>query len=301
MSSCEPITETSDIVRVLPCLPEKFIVDFANGIDVARDHLRVQKQRSDFGARLFDEFTGKAARRDAAINASLADGVESSLRWLTELTSSLAKSNYAIERVNYQINQLNQHVTVLAGYSAETRRQLEELSVQMESRYKAMENEIGRIDFIQKAERNLDHVLSKWASGRYHGFSLSGRCYAAIYELYWGEFGDYCRSQPGAERQRFIETLANKSIDLLARDANTSPLARLDTQAWLENPQGSHVLPDASDALAYLGDWSTEDSPFVYSATQMPRVMPMHLPRISSSERVIEGLVSEVFERAAHV
>lgn len=301
MSSHEPITATSDIVRVLPCLPEKFIVDFANGIDVARDHLRVQKQRSGFGARLLDGFTGKSARREAAINASLADGVESSLRWLTELTNSLAKSNYAIERVNYQVNQINQHVTVLAGYSAETRRQLEEFSVQMETRCKAMESEIGRIDFIQKSQLHLDHVLSKWTSGRYHSFSLSGRCYAVLDELYWGPFGDYCRSQPGAERQRFIETLANKSIDLLARDADASPLARLDTQAWLAKPHGSHVLLDASEALAYLGDWSTEDSPFVYSATQAPRVMPIHLPRLSSSERVIEGLVSEVFERTSHV
>lgn len=301
MSTHVPITADSEIVRVLPCLPEKFIVDFANGIDVARDHLRVHKQRSGFGARLFDGFTGKSARRDAAINASLADGVESSLRWLTELTNSLAKSNYAIERVNYQVNQLNQHVTLLANYSADTRRQLEELSVQMESRCKAMEHEIGRIDFIQKAERNLEHVLSKWTSGRYHSFSLSGRCYVAIYELYWGEFGDYCRSQPGAERQRFIETLVNKSIDLLARDADASPLTRLNTQAWLARPHGGHLLRDASDALAYLGDWSTEDSPFVYSTTQMPRIVPMHLPRLSSSERVIEGLMSEVFDRGAHV
>ena len=83
-----PIAPDSALCQSLTCLPEKFIVDFANGIDVVRDHLRVQRQRTGFFARMYDGFTGQGARRQAQINASLADGVEASDRKSTRLNSS---------------------------------------------------------------------------------------------------------------------------------------------------------------------------------------------------------------------
>ena len=76
-----PITPDSPVCQILSSLPEKFVVDFANGIDVTSDHLRVQRERTGVFARLYDGFTGQGARRNAAIQASLADGVEASLKW----------------------------------------------------------------------------------------------------------------------------------------------------------------------------------------------------------------------------
>lgn len=51
-----------------------------------------------FFRRLKEGLTGEGAARQNAINASLAQGVEASLRWLTEMTTSLATTNYAITR-----------------------------------------------------------------------------------------------------------------------------------------------------------------------------------------------------------
>ena len=79
------------------CLPEKFVVDFANGIDVAQEHIRTAGERTFF-RRLKEGLTGEGAARQNAINASVAQGLEASLRWLTELTTSLATTNYAITR-----------------------------------------------------------------------------------------------------------------------------------------------------------------------------------------------------------
>ena len=93
MSELPQTVKSSDTCQILTSIPEKFVVDFANGIDVGRDHHRVQKERTDFVARLYDDLTGKAVRRQNEINASLLDGVEASLKWLTELTNSLATSN----------------------------------------------------------------------------------------------------------------------------------------------------------------------------------------------------------------
>ncbi|EFH3393103.1 diguanylate cyclase regulator RdcB family protein, partial [Escherichia coli] len=71
------------VCQVLICLPEKFVVDFANGIDVAQEHIRTAGERTFF-RRLKEGLTGEGAARQNAINASLAQGVEASLRWLTE-------------------------------------------------------------------------------------------------------------------------------------------------------------------------------------------------------------------------
>lgn len=301
MSNQEPILATSDIVLVLPCLPEKFIVDFANGIDVARDHLRVQRERTSFSNRLYDGFTGKGAKRQAAINASLTDGVEASLTWLSELSGSLANSNLAISRVNDRVSALKLDVARIAGYSADTRKRLEKLADDFGARCEKSEKEIARIDFVQKAHLNLEEIFNKWKAERYHSFSLAGRCYAALEELRWGAFGDYCRNQPGTQRQKFIDDLKNRSIAQLAHDARQSAVIRLDTRTWLSQPTGHHVLPDAEGALAFMGDWSNEDSPFVYSTTQLPSNLPQYLPRISSPHRLIDGLVTEVFEVSAYV
>lgn len=58
------------VCQVLTCLPEKFVVDFANGIDVAQEHIRTAGERTFF-RRLKEGLTGEGAARQNAINASL--------------------------------------------------------------------------------------------------------------------------------------------------------------------------------------------------------------------------------------
>jgi len=296
MSESLPISKDSEICQVLTCIPEKFVVDFANGIDVARDHLRVQKNRGGFFSRCYDGFTGQSARRQVAINASLVDGVEASLNWLTDLSASLARSNLAIAHINDRVNELKLDMATIANYSADTRQQLNILAARLDERCHVIEKEIVRIDFTQRAQINLDQVFNKWKAGRYQSFSLSGRCYAALEELRWGDFGDFCRSQPEVQTLSFIDDLKNRAIAQLANDAATSATARLDTRQWLARQGGSNVLPDADEALAYIGDWFDQESyPFIFSVSQGPTQLPIEIPRLSSAERVTEALISEVF------
>jgi phage host-nuclease inhibitor protein Gam len=296
-----PITKDSEICRVLSCLPEKFVVDFANGIDVARDHSQVQKARGSFGARLLDGFSGQGGRRQSEINTSLIDGVEASLNWLIDLSESLAHSNLAIARVNDRVNALKLDLAIVADYSATTRRQLEALSTRLDERCDAFQQEITRIGLVQRAQINLDEVFNKWAAGRYRSFSLSGRCYAALEELRWGAFGDYCRSPLESNRQHFINDLANRAIAQLAKDADKSGEKRIATHNWLTPPVGDHVLIDSADALAYMGNgMDGEHYPFIFSVSQRPNDLPFGLPLLSSAERVSEALVSEVFGEYAY-
>lgn len=296
MSDLAPITSDSEICQVLRSLPQKFIVDFANGIDVARDHLRVQRQRTGMGARLYDGFTGQGLRRQVEINASLIDGVEGSLIWLGELTESLGLSNFAIVQVNERLSVITQNVTTLAHYSADTRHQVEKLSMHVNQRCDLLTHQIDRIDFEQLAERQLEQVFNKWAAGRFNTFSLAGRCYAAMEELRWGVFGEYCRVHNNHIRQGFLGDLANRAISQLTNDARIEAADRSDMIFWLTKPTGRTLLSDATEALAYLGDWSNpEAQPFVFSITQLPEQRPLDFPNRCNANRLASALVSELF------
>lgn len=296
MSELQQISPEIEICKVLPCLPEKFIVDFANGIDVVNDHLRVQRARNGFSARLYDGFTGQSQRRQAEINASLVDSVEASLQWLTELSRSIARSNLAMTHVKNRVAMLQTALIDLTHYSADTRQQIERLSFELNERCTQLERDIKRIELVQRANIEIDFVFSKWEAGKFASFSLAGRCYAVLEELRWGAFGDLYRNGSIGERATHLEILSNRAISQLMRDIDEASTKRLNTIQWLSQPRGRDLLPDAQEALAYLGDWSCAvQSPFVHAICNCGHELPLLMPRICSSERLVEGLVSDVF------
>lgn len=296
-----PVEIKNDVFRAMNFLPEKFVVDFANGIDVARDHIRFQRENDKFLMRILNGFSGKSARRQNEINQSLADGVEGALNWLTELTDSVAKTNYALVKVNERVAVIQKNVIDLAHYSAETRQKLEALSVQLHSRIDQLSHEINRIDITQKAKIQLDHVFDKWGAGRLNHFSPITKCYITLEELYWGNFGDLCRSQIENNQtlaQTMLENLANRLIQQLTKEADTTAQQRVGLSTWTnQHITSEQIATDWIEALNYAGDWAEPDPhPFVFT-TQMPNQLPVFLPRICSAERVAEAMVSEIFER----
>jgi len=296
-----PIGPQSPLCQTLSCLPEKFIVDFANGIDVTRDHVRFQRTRTDVFARMYDGFTGQGLRRQAEINASLTDGVDASLQCLCELTESFAHSNLAITQAHDRITALAGNAAQLAHYSAGTRRQLEELVHRLDVRLQGMAQEIARIDFIQKAQLNMDATFSKWAAGRFSTLAPAARCYAALEELRWGALGDYCRNYRDQRQCReFLDVVTNRAMKQLAEDAAVGLQVPEDMEAvWLSAPparQGSGA-EDMQQALAYLADGLTADTaPFVCSAMQQ-RPAALTVPLYARAERLAEAMVWEVLSQ----
>ena len=287
---------SSELCHILGALPEKFIVDFANGIDVVDDHIAVQRMRSGMFSRLYDGFTGQGQRRQGAINASLRDGVAGSLAWLTELTASQARSNFAIGQVQLRVDTLQSALTDVAHHTADTREQLVLLARQLNQRSASLEQEMLRLDMVQQAGLHLDVVTSKWQAGGYASLSPAGRCYAALEELRWGRFGDFYRSTTPAARAGHMALLHNRIRIQLTADAGTSATLRLDTREWLR--PSTHVQQqDVQSALAYLGDWADPASaPYVFAAANVPAELPMHLPRLCSAERLTLALADEVFQ-----
>lgn len=291
-----------DSLDILPMLADKFVVDFVNGIHVTNDHIRVQKQRTGFVSRFADGLTGSGAARQTEMNANFANGVESSLKWLGELSESLAQSNYVIVCVNNRLNTLKHDVAKIAHYSADTRQLLNALSVQVAERCGRLEHEVARIGMVQSVQLHLEHVFSKWGAGKYQHFSVANRCYAALEELHWGAFGDFYRSNVSADdKKRFLEIAKNKAIDQLTKDVNATCTTRLEAHDWLAMP----TSPNAAtfmDALTYLGDAANDvKQPFIYSATQQPKQLPLRMPRLCSADRLGEAMLHEVFGGRAYV
>lgn len=298
------ITQDSPLCQTLVCLPEKFVVDFANGIDVARDHLSVQRGRTGFFARMYDGFTGQGTRRQAQINASLTDGVEASLQWLCELSESVACSNWAISQVNDRVTTLTGSVTRLAHYSADTREQLQALAHRLDTRMKGMEQDIARIDFIQKAQLNVDTSFHKWTAGRFAALSPAARCYATLEELRWGALGDYCRSIYSSQRQcrDFIHMVADRATVQLAADAAISLQTPAEmSKVWLAEPPArpGNGSDDLRHAVAYMADgMDVSKAPFVSTAV-LQRPASLSVPLLAYSRRVAEALIQEVFPQEA--
>lgn len=291
----------AESIDVLPMLTDKFIVDFANGIHVTNDHIRVQKQRTGFISRLADGITGAGTSRQAEINANLSNGVESSLKWLGELSESHAQSNYAIVCVNNRLNTLKHDVAKIANYSADTRQVLDALSVQVAERCNYLEYKIAQIDYVQRAQINMDAVFSKWAAGKYQHLALANRCYAALEELHWGAFGDFYRSNIGGkDQQHFLDIAKNKAISQLSKDIAANSDMRLSAQDWLATPRSTNAVTLA-EALSYLGDTANDvKQPFIYSATQQPKDLPLRMPRLCSADRVGGAFLNEVFGDRTH-
>ncbi|VXD08703.1 conserved hypothetical protein [Enterobacterales bacterium 8AC] len=285
-----PIMTTQDVVQVLPCLHEKFVVDLANGVDIVRDHTRTQ-QSQRFFERLWHDLTGTNAQRQQAINASLADGVDSSLRWLIELTGSLAKSHYAITQVNDRVNQLVHHTAEIAHYAAETRSQLHQFAENVNTRCLALEQEVQGLRQTQDGMLHLNRVFTRWQAGRYPQFSLAGRCYAVIEALRWGAFGDLLRSSDASQHNVLIDDLRDRAITQMLRDADVTASERKNSDFWLAVPD-THF----GEGLAYLGDWCDPHyHPVVSAITQTDQVLPLGMPIRSTAERLASAMVDEVF------
>lgn len=289
----------SEPCQILTCLPEKFVVDFANGIDVVHDHLRQQQDRGFF-LRLKEGFSGKASTRQQAVNAALLDGVEASLQWLTELTSSLATTNYALEQVNDRLSSLVEDTAQIANYAADTREQLVVLAAQVHDQFAHQERALAQLDRVQRGHLHLEEIFSNWGAGRYAALPLAGRCFVALEELRWGAFGDVIRHGEPHQVRQMQDILKNRALAQLELDSRGRKGERHDTRNWLAWQAGQIPRNDWPDTVHWIGDWCNQDEhPVVWSTTQQYDTLPLRMPRLSSAERIADSMVDEIFSKEA--
>ncbi len=293
----EVISIDSEVCKVLPYISEKFLVDFANSIDVTHDHIRTQKERNSFFSRCIDGFTGKGVQRQTLINSSVNDAAKGALEWLAELTEDLELGEIATAKVNDEVAILEMEVSSLAEGFITTRKKLNLLAEELSFRMCKVEQDVARIDFIQRVQNNLDEVFYSWEAGHSIKLSIGGRCYAAAEELRWGAFGYYCSHNTGKERDKFVKQAINRAVIQMAKDANVTSNTRLSVyDNWLKLPVFSSMEDDLQEGLAYSADgFDAETAPIIISLTQDLPERLVRVPLIASASRLAEAIIDEVF------
>ncbi|WP_435951787.1 diguanylate cyclase regulator RdcB family protein [Dryocola sp. BD626] len=280
-------------IRTLECLSEKFVVDFANGIDVARDPWRSQQSKA-FYLRLKETFAGQNRLRQWSLDGALLDSLEVSLAWLAQLTGTVAKSHLAATLIHERICQMEAASARVAYYSPEGRSQLGQIKQQLELRVTKIAQQLQAIDLYRQGTVHCEQVFSRWRAGHYFSFSPAGRCYVALQELRWGAFGDALRLGNEEQATQLLELARALAISRLAEDVNASPRTRHYYHEWLATPSAPGLM-EHKDALVWLGNGSeSELHPISYSVTQSWQGIALGMPRICSALRLGSAMTDEV-------
>lgn len=286
-----------DIPFELPSLKQKFLVDLVNGIDVNRDHIRVQKDNGSFIARLWEAYTGESCKRQNQINENIIEGLNACLGWLSDLTEHVTFTNNALIQMNEGLSKVKRDLTRVAHFATDTRDQLNGLQRKVDERCTELEAKIQQLDLRTRAYIQIDSLLSSWSAGYYCSLSLGQKCFLVVTELAWGVFGDYCKIANKADRANILRDLRARLITQVNQDAKVTPGSRHICSVWLQrDPEPSELGHDYQLAVAYLGNRiDASQQPFTHFILHPTLEQPLRVPHIMDSSRLIKGIENDLF------
>lgn len=280
-------------LEAFPFLADKLVVDVVNGIEVANEHVRIQRQERGFAGRLIGVLSGKDVQRQAEVNASQNEAIAATFTMLTDLCGAVVKGNRAIVQVNERVDHLSEHLKKLAIHSMEIKHQIEELDCIRQNQIYLLQADVKELRLEVKARTQMNLVLSKWDIGLWDSLSLSARCYLVLEELRWGDFGDFLKYGDQSAIDSLVSTLKNMLIARLQKDMDCTRDDRIDTRLWLSPTESSNEF---FEALQYTGDWSNAlANPYSFSISQLVDELPERMPRLLSAERLVKQVSKEVF------
>ena len=285
-------------IRDFPGLTEKFIVDFANGIEVVSDHLRVESTRGGLFSRLYDHFSGTTHRRNLQVTQVQSKAIEHSLTWLSEQMRDNGRTKWALGLVQQRVTCLREDLNDVAHLAVDTRKLLDDFLESATAQFNELTSQLVNVDMRGRADLNLQQLIARWERGKYLALPPLQRIYVAMDELYWNEFGDFQRTNPqGKEQLQFLSLLEDKLIGRIRADSFST---RASLHDWRQSPPSARH--HSSEAVAYLGDWSNSTQhPFSHVATQplLPDALPPSLPFRFDAQRAVSAISSEIFHARA--
>ncbi|MDR2199441.1 MAG: YjcZ-like family protein [Deltaproteobacteria bacterium] len=289
----------NEILKIIPALNQKVIVDLVNSINVAKSTINVQSVRNPFFTRIFDSITGISAKRQKSINANLANGLDNITNVVSYLIKIAGVSGKVINNISKSLTNVNNNLSLLANFSYQTRKLFEELN----DRQEMLEKKINQVDYENKADRHITQEFDAWAAGRYDNFSLSARLYTTLENLNWGDFGSYLRNPTfdGVVKERFLRQIVDKSVIQLRLDLSKIFTTNCPTvKEWYQFPE--ETLIDAKSALLYLSEYATEkDRPFIHAFSVIDRLpaskLSSEIPRFFKPQRIVQAMAEEVLSK----
>ena len=260
-------------LHAVPSAQSRVLIDMVNGLDVARDHIRVSKvTEGSVLARFMGSITGETQQRNNRIAQNQQLVLESAVQTITVLAKGLARSNFAITQVANRLTEVESSLAQAVNVLIDTREAVQQLRSTVDAQVERLNAEVARLDLRVAASEQLENVMSCWEAGKFDAFPMASRCFISLHELYWGEFGEYLRQHSNAGNvNTLLETLQNKLLARLkygAAGEDALPLSQ-----WLKASAKSDENAEFfQQGLAYLGDsCSALAKPWSYTLTQLPK------------------------------
>jgi len=289
------------LTRDHPQLTEKALIDFINGLEVIDDHIRVREQSNNqFFTRLWGHVTGESALRQQAIDQNVTESLKTVSTWLQTLQHQQIQSDLALATVATKLSETRHGVMRLQEKHNALRQDVEKLLFRMDDmdkKYDQLSERIEQVDGGRLATQQIEAVFDKWQAGCLERYPVIVRLFLVFDELYWGDFGGYCRQRGLAHREikRLIEQVQHKALTRLKEDWTSVGLPsvydwRPDTRQRLQGLPGEY-----RGLIAYLSDGATNEStPMLWALRQLAnaanpptRLANSHVPIILTAQNAI--------------
>jgi hypothetical protein len=273
MTADETFAVYDSMLRRHPQLSEKAVIDYVNGLAVVDDHLRHRAAPRSMFAQVWRTVTGSDLRKQQLIDTHLATGLTAAAAWLQDLQAFQAESDVAL--------------TVIAEMLANTRARLDETAAELnhllgpvlesiDTRLLEVTQRVDELEARVGAEAQLAGLVGRWETGDMRSSSPLASAFLVVDELWWGDFGRYCRiARDWSATMELVQRAATKLAALLAASLGVAARDLLSTEQMLAPL--SALPEDASMLISYLAD---------------PRNAPA-VPLLAAITRTADGLSPE--------
>jgi hypothetical protein len=285
-----------------PQLHEKAIVDYINGLEVINDQINFSRQlisSDSFLNKILDSITGKPQQRQLIINQNVGTSLEVIAVWLQELEYYQIDSDIAITRLAIKLGEARNATLCLTGKIGEVDDRIVELQNKTNLEFARLNERVHRAE----AKNHVDLVVAKWKNGLWLNYPILVSLCLCIDELYWGDFGVYCRSSNEFKKvNELIGYLRDLALDVI-RDRVGINENELFIVFELLKPI-INLPNDQLEMLAYLCDWANlKAAPFTwsihgYATSYIPSYAHKDFPIVLNSNRLFDRLIDENNERA---
>jgi hypothetical protein len=293
------VITTETLISEHPQLTEKALVDFINGLEVTDDHIRVQtKVNNDFFTRTWSGLNGESALRQNTINQHVTESLNTVSIWLQNLQGQQIQSDLAIAKVGEKLLETRKGLMMLLDKHQSLNQEVSGILIDidlMKNKHDELSERLDQVDSGRLATQQIEAVFDKWNAGRLEHFPLLARLFLVFDELYWGDFGNYCRKcgLEHREIQRLVQQVQDKSLIQLKRDWSQAQ----DVYFWQDDAKREfqNLAVDYRDLIAYLTNGAPSDlMPMTWGLNQLadnpqsPALQNLYLPKMLDIKTAID-------------
>ncbi len=233
-----------------PQLTEKAAIDLVNGLEVVDDHLRCRSTRP-LVERIWHTLTGRASHEQYLIDIHLKTGQEAIAAWVQDIQAFQTKSDLALSVVTEKLTETR---TAL-GRQAARQSELEAALSQIQQHLDGLTQQVNKLEARKKADDQVDLLLLRWEERISRIRSPLVQIFLTIDELWWGDFGRYCRLV--RDHQDFIDIKRRKLAEHFAAKLSLKAHDFIAVETLLSSVE--KVPDEQREIVCYLADRGTAD------------------------------------------